>query len=724
MFKQYIKLIFSIILISLIIYSVKGYEIKLLSDENIISTGYVNNSFELIDNATSLIIGKVGYVVNKGYMDFNVSSIPDNSIIHNVSLTVYVDYSSLSTNRAKINSMEKPGFLWDNSSNIFYDISNGTTYNNSFKDFNKVGNKTIFLSDRATADLKNSLLSDVFSVGLLTKKDIANKYFRLNSSKADFGKPVLTVVYTIVNNLPLINQTAPATPDTIVEPNNESFSVNVSDADPDTLDISWYWDSRWVKSDSGVNLDSNFSEFNFTGNFTASGNYNISVNVSDGTVEAWYEWALTVSDDVVNQSDGVGNNTEVIDNETADDIIDDVNNTTNETNDTIDEDINNTANETDDESNETNDTIDEDINNTENESINDTIENETIEDFENETTGDVNNTVENNTESDVSNETNSSVDIPITNNVVSGGSGGGGGGGRRNPLNPISERKELVTGLTVLEGEVNVSINNEIINKITLFPMKNLENFDFNINKLSGKPEELPDLGLDVYSYVSLEKKGFVDEDLEKAEIFFRVKNEWLKDYNKETLKLYRYNGVRWDVLETNEVNSDEEFTYYKAITKGFSVFAIAAERVNSYQSEGSNDVGKENYKISKKGVFSLIGLILLVTLFVIFAKRKKKKKHIGHNINKKKNKLDFIVFPILILLFLFVVIQRKRETYFFDKLLSFFKQFFGFSGNTEVITTGFYNLNDVGGFLSSEFMLLFFVLIVIVIYYIHLKNK
>ena len=104
-----------------------------------------------------------------------------------------------------------------------------------------------------------------------------------------------------LNNPPTIDQTAPATPDTILEPNNESFSINVSDAEADTLDISWYWDSVWIKSDSSVNLDSNYSEFNFTGNYTvnntvtADATFNISANVSDGTVEAWYEWALTVT---------------------------------------------------------------------------------------------------------------------------------------------------------------------------------------------------------------------------------------------------------------------------------------------------------------------------------------------------------------------------------------------------------------------------------------------
>jgi len=251
--------------------------------------------------------------------------------------------------------------------------------------------------------------------------------------------------------------------------------------------------------------------------------------------------------------------------------------------------------------------------------MDDTIENETTEDFENETIEDVNDTIENSTENDVSNETNSSVDVPVTNSAT----GGGGGGSNRykSSSTSITERKELVTGLIVLElSDINVSINNEIVTKITLFPRKNLENFDFSANRLSGKPEELSDLGLDVYSYISLEKRGFIDEDLEKAEIFFRVRNDWLNNYKKETLRLYRYNGVIWDGLETNEINSDEEFVYYKAISKGFSVFAIGAEKVKS-ETEFVKESG--NYKISKKGVLSLIGLILLITFFVIFLKRK-----------------------------------------------------------------------------------------------------
>ena len=117
-----------------------------------------------------------------------------------------------------------------------------------------------------------------------------------------------------------------------------------------------------------------------------------------------------------------------------------------------------------------------------------------------------------------------------------------------------------------------------------------------------------------------------------------------------------------------------------------------------------------ETFKNSSNSVFvSLLiisGILVFFTFFVIFIKRKSKRR-IKKKIGKKDNKINLMIISVLVFLFLFVVIQRRKRNYVFDKILDFFKQLFGFSGNTEIITSDFHNLG-VGNFLIGKWIILF----------------
>jgi hypothetical protein len=56
---------------------------------------------------------------------------------------------------------------------------------------------------------------------------------------------------------------------------------------------------------------------------------------------------------------------------------------------------------------------------------------------------------------------------------------------------------------------------------------------------------------------------------------------------------MVRWNGSKWDQLETSEKNNDSKFTYYDAQTKAFSSFAITGIEMKDSLSE--NAVISEN---------------------------------------------------------------------------------------------------------------------------------
>jgi len=64
---------------------------------------------------------------------------------------------------------------------------------------------------------------------------------------------------------------------------------------------------------------------------------------------------------------------------------------------------------------------------------------------------------------------------------------------------------------------------------------------------------------------------------IKEAVIKFKVENSWLADNNLAggEVKLMRWDGSKWNQLETAEKNKDASFTFYEAKTTGFSSFAI-----------------------------------------------------------------------------------------------------------------------------------------------------
>jgi PGF-pre-PGF domain-containing protein len=68
-------------------------------------------------------------------------------------------------------------------------------------------------------------------------------------------------------------------------------------------------------------------------------------------------------------------------------------------------------------------------------------------------------------------------------------------------------------------------------------------------------------------------------EKIKEAIIRFKVENSWISGSNLagSDVKMAKWDGSKWNVLETMEKNKDSTHTHFEAKTDGFSSFAIVA---------------------------------------------------------------------------------------------------------------------------------------------------
>jgi hypothetical protein len=66
-------------------------------------------------------------------------------------------------------------------------------------------------------------------------------------------------------------------------------------------------------------------------------------------------------------------------------------------------------------------------------------------------------------------------------------------------------------------------------------------------------------------------------KNIKEAVIRFRIENSWLSSNNiiSSGINMVRWDGSKWDPVETSEETKDITYTYFKAKTYSFSSFAI-----------------------------------------------------------------------------------------------------------------------------------------------------
>ena len=82
---------------------------------------------------------------------------------------------------------------------------------------------------------------------------------------------------------------------------------------------------------------------------------------------------------------------------------------------------------------------------------------------------------------------------------------------------------------------------------------------------------------------------GFgTSKKIKEAVITFRVENSWLSSNNIKSsdIKMVRWNGSKWDPVETSEKTKDSTYIYFEAKSNIFSAFAITGIEKKDFVNE------------------------------------------------------------------------------------------------------------------------------------------
>lgn len=185
------------------------------------------------------------------------------------------------------------------------------------------------------------------------------------------------------------------------------------------------------------------------------------------------------------------------------------------------------------------------------------------------------------------------------------------------------EAKAVITIASIQAGsESNFSIDSPIIaiTGMTVRTLTNVSNIEITVSKLAARPREVvSDAPGVVNQYLSVDKVNITTGDIEKVTMDFKVEKSWISanSINESTVKLYRYFNDRWDKLDTTKTSENETNVYYRAVSPGLSVFAVAGEAkpiVAPTEKPGEKPVVEFVREITQ----SAWKIVLIVIVFVV----------------------------------------------------------------------------------------------------------
>jgi PGF-pre-PGF domain-containing protein len=111
--------------------------------------------------------------------------------------------------------------------------------------------------------------------------------------------------------------------------------------------------------------------------------------------------------------------------------------------------------------------------------------------------------------------------------------------------------------------------------------------------------------------------------NIKEAVIKFNVENSWLAGNNLASgdVRMIKWDGSKWNTLETSEKNTDGKVTYYEAKTGSFSSFAITGLKAMATPAmdsspDSASPAAVQTKKASGFGVILALGTFYMVYLF------------------------------------------------------------------------------------------------------------
>lgn len=181
----------------------------------------------------------------------------------------------------------------------------------------------------------------------------------------------------------------------------------------------------------------------------------------------------------------------------------------------------------------------------------------------------------------------------------SSSSGGGGGGGSPESASNV-EVKELSQQFITNGNHVKFIFSQNVtcITSVEFDPEKTLGKTITIVEMLKGKSTLVPELPPgNVYKSMNLwvGNQGTASpENIKNAITEFRVEKVWiaLNSVDRVSIRMWRFDGEKWEELPTVEVAEDGTYVYFKAETSGFSPFAISAIE------EAVGEAGREDERL------------------------------------------------------------------------------------------------------------------------------
>ncbi len=165
------------------------------------------------------------------------------------------------------------------------------------------------------------------------------------------------------------------------------------------------------------------------------------------------------------------------------------------------------------------------------------------------------------------------------------GSGGDAGSGASSssptPTPAPTQLLEEVKEIELIEAGANASVTFDTmdVTQITLNANGTIRNASIMIQPL-GKTAFIVNVSGIPYCYFNITTTNLTDADIAQATVEFKVNKSWLNASNidEATITLSRCSDNHWNALPTVKIGEDNTSLYFKAVTQGFSSFAISGE--------------------------------------------------------------------------------------------------------------------------------------------------
>jgi len=212
-------------------------EIVVFGDGDVIEDGYIqyDGGYSRDDTGDSMYIGETsGNFLYRSYVNWNISSIPENSIIEDVYINISI---SSSTGTATTDFSKIDTFYPSDHAALYAEAHNDTIYVDDSTIFRSTGWKEIDLGTDADADLEAQLADTWFAVGIYAPETSFGPPPVFINTDDGTSEPELHVTYTVPASKGLVDTTVGADPFWTTSNNPNTTTIGAGECINTTFEV-------------------------------------------------------------------------------------------------------------------------------------------------------------------------------------------------------------------------------------------------------------------------------------------------------------------------------------------------------------------------------------------------------------------------------------------------------------------------------------------------------